>query len=339
MAFDGVRMMTNTPRAEQWRASKPLQNEEQIAFPRDGNIAFQGSAPSDIEAIIAFAQSWLILTRDDLWLVNGQGPDVNGREFFQSPYRIPSDGGARVGGWTSVCVFGKGAIFQLSDDQLYLWNGGAPAPVGLEIQDTLAEFPNVVAACHVTRQQSVALALQNDAGTDGCIVVWDQQSGQWFRDDVGVVTSMCEHDGKLAYIQAGVVYLEDDDYGTGAAVQITVQTGNIAKTGAAGASGFQRALLVGVFQDECTAELRIKYQNDTSFTSLGVRTLNTANGFTAGAPFELEWAPTRDDGSRYELELVVTSTATDTKMAWLNALEVHYDVDDGPTRIGDARRR
>ncbi len=237
-----------------------------------------------------------------------------------------------------MCVFGKGVLFQLEDDQLYLWAGGPPTPVGLEIQDTLEEFPNVVAACHVARQQAVALALQSDDGTDGCIVIWDQQSGQWFRDDVGAVTSLCEHDGKLAYIQDGVVYLEDDDYGTGAAVPITVQTGNVAKTGAAGASGFQRALLVGVFQGNCTAELRIKYQNESTFSSLGIRTLNTAAGFAAGSPFELEWNPTRDDGSRYELELEVTGT-TGTKLAWLNALEVHYDVDDGPTRIGDARRR
>jgi hypothetical protein len=339
MAFDGTRMMTNTPRSEHWRASKPLQTEEQIAFPRDGSLAFQGALPSDIEAIVPYSQSWFMATRRDLWMVNGAGPDINGRDGFQSPYRIPSDGGMRADGWVSVCVFGKGVLFQLEDDQLYLWAGGPPTPVGLEIQDTLEEFPNVVAACHVARQQAVALALQSDDGTDGCIVIWDQQSGQWFRDDVGAVTAMAEHDGKLAYIQGGVVYLEDDDYGTGTAVPITIQTGNVAKTGAAGASGFQRALLVGVFQDECTAELRIKYQNDTSFTSLGVKTLNTANGFAAGAPFELEWAPTRDDGSRYELELVVTSSAANTKLAWLNALEVHYDIDDGPTRIGDARRR
>jgi hypothetical protein len=339
MAFDGSRMMTNTPRAEHWRASKPLQNEEQLAFAREGVLAFQGSLPSDIEAIIPFAQSWLLVTGDDLWLINGAGPNINGEGEFQAPYRIPGDGGMRTGGWVSVVVFGKGVMFQLEDDQLYLWNGGAPTPVGIEIQDTMAEFPNVVAACHVSKQQAVALALQNDAGDDGCIVIWDQQSGQWFRDDVGVVDALCEHDGRLAYLQGGVVYLEDEDYGEGPAVTVTLSTGNVAKTGAAGASGFQRALLVGVFQGSCTAELRIKYQNDSTFTSLGVRTLNTANGFAVGAPFELEWNPTRDDGSRYELELEVTSTAEDTKLAWLNALEVHYDVDDGPTRIGDARRR
>ena len=338
MAYDGTRMITNTPREAQFRFSKPIQTEEQIVFPRDGIIAFQGAVSSDIEGMVPYAQSWLVLTRNDLWAINGAGPDINGIGSFQAPYQVPSDGGLRQGGWVSICVFAKGVLFQLEDDQLYLWSGGAPTAVGLEIQDTLEEFPNVVAACHVSRQQAVAMALQNDAGDDGCIVIWDQQSGQWFRDDVGAVTSLCEHDGKLAYIQGGVVYLEDDDYGTGAAVPITVQTGNVAKTGAAGASGFQRALLVGVFQGNCTAELRIKYQNDSAFSSLGVRTLNTAAGFAAGSPFELEWNPTRDDGSRYELELEVTGT-TGTKLAWLNALEVHYDVDDGPTRIGDARRR
>ncbi len=338
MAYDGTRMMTNTPREAQFRVSKPLQTEEEIAFPRDGVLAFQGAVSSDIEGIVPYGQSWLILTRNDLWAVNGAGPDINGLGAFQAPYQVPSDGGLRAGGWVSLCVFSKGVLFQLEDDQLYLWSGGAPQPVGLEIQDTLEEFPNVVAACHVSRQQVVALALQNDDGDDGCIVVWDLQSGQWFRDDVGVVTSLCEHDGKLAFIKTGVVYLEDDDYGTGTAVPITVQTGNVAKTGAAGASGFQRALLVGVFQGACTAELRIKYQNDVSFTSLGVQTLS-ASDYSAGEPFELEWAPTRDDGSRYELELVVTSSSANTKLAWLNALEVHYDVDNGPTRIGDARRR
>jgi hypothetical protein len=339
MAFDGTRMMTNTPRSEHWRASKPLATEEQVTFAREGVLAFQGSTPSDIEAIVAYAQSWLLITRRDMWALNGGGPNVNGIPEFQTAYRIPSDGGMRAGGWVSVCVFGKGVLFQLEDDQLYLWAGGQPKPVGLEIQDTLEEFPNVVATCHIARQQAVALALQNDAGDDGCIVIWDQQRGHWYRDDVGVVTSMAEHDGRLAYIQGGVVYLEDDDYGEGTAVPLTISTGNVAKTGAAGASGIQLIHLVGVFQDECTAEMRIKYTDDVSFTSLGVQTLNTASGYSTGEPFDLEWQPPRDDGSRYELELVVTSSATDTKLAWLNAIEVHYDIDDGPTRVGDARRR
>lgn len=339
MGFDGTRMIVNAEKSEQFKASKPLQVGEEIAFARDGTLAFQGSLSSDIEAIITFAQSWLFVTRRELWSLNGQGPNINGVGEFQSPYRVPSDGGMREGGWTSVCVLGKGVLFQLEDDQFYLWNGGAPEPVGLEIQDTLEEFPNVVAACHVTSQQAVALALQNDDGDDGCIVVWDQQSGQWFRDDVGAVTSMCEHDGKLAFIRAGVVYLEDDDYGSGVAVPLTLATGNVAKNGVAGASGIQLIHLVGVFQDECTAEMRIKYHDESTFTSLGVQTLDTASGYAVDSPFDLEWQPPRDDGSRYELELVVTSSAQNTRMAWLNAIEVHYDIDNGPTRVGDARRR
>ncbi len=339
MAFDGQRMMTNAPRSEHWRASKPLQTEEQVAFAREGVLAFQGSLPSDIEAIIPYSQSWLMITSRDLWSVNGQGPNIDGAGEFQPAYRIPSDGGMRPGGWVSVVEFGKGVMFQLIDDQLYLWAGGAPKAVGLEIQDTMLEFPNVVAACHVSRQQSVALALVNDAGDDGCIAIWDQQAGHWYRDDVGVVTAMCEHDGKLAFIQDGVVYLEDDDYGEGPAVPLTISTGNVAKTGAAGASGIQLVHLNGVFLDECTLEMRIKYTDDVNFTSLGVETVNVAAGYVAGAPFDLEWQPPRDDGSRYELELVMTSSAADTKLAWLNAIEVHYDIDDGPTRVGDARRR
>jgi hypothetical protein len=323
-----------------WNISKPLQPDETVSYAQNGTLAFEGRVQrGELEQAMGFAQSWLLATQRELWLLNGSGPDIRGIGEFQRQYRIPSDGGMRADGWRSVVEFGKGVMFQLEDDQLYLWAGGAPKPVGLEIQDTMLEFPNVMAACHVKGQQCVALALQNDAGDDGVIALWDQVTDQWFIDDVGVVDALAEHDGRLAYLQGGVVYLEDSDYGSGTAVPLTVDTGNVARTGSAGAGGVERMLATGVYQGDCTAELLIKYTDDQSFTSLGTQDLLAADGYSAGDPFDLEWAPNRDDVSRFELRLSITSTASNTKQAWCNAIEVHYTEDDGPKRMGDARRR
>lgn len=333
-------MTSGLPRRNRWNVSKQLQPAETIGFAQNGVLNFEGRVQrGELQQALGFAQSWLLITDKELWALNGVGPDLRGVGEFQRQYRIPSDGGMRSDGWRSVVEFGQGVLFQLEDDQLYLWAGGAPKPCGLEIQDTMAEFPNVVAACHVKGQQCVALALQNDAGSDGCIVLWDQQTGQWFRDDVGAVDSLAEHDGRLAYLQDGVVYLEDEDYGSGTAVPLTLATGNVAKSGVSGAGGCERMVATGVYQGDCTVEMRIKYTDDQSFTSLGSQSLLAADGYTAGDPFDLEWAPNRDDVSRFELELLVTSTATNTKQAWCNAIEVHYDIDNGPKRMGDARRR
>ncbi len=333
-------MTSGLPRREKWNISKPIQPEESVCFAQNGALAFEGRVQrGQLEQALGFAQSWLLMTDKELWSLNGSGPDQRGSGEFQRQYRIPSDGGMRADGWRSVVEFGQGIMFQLADDQLYLWAGGAPKPVGLEIQDTMLEFPNVVAACHIKGQQCVALALQNDAGSDGCIVLWEQTHGQWFRDDVGAVDALAEHEGLLAYLQAGVVYLEDADYGTGTAVPLTLQTGNVAKSGVAGAGGVERMVATGVYQGDCTLELLIKYTDDQTFTSLGTQSLLAADGYSAGDPFDLEWAPNRDDVSRFELELLVTSTASNTKQAWCNAIEVHYSIDDGPKRMGDSRRR
>jgi hypothetical protein len=161
MAYGSDRMfVAGLPFSDQWQCSKPLQPSEQIAFAQDGVLAFSGRIRGEIRAVICAAQSTLFITGRELWLLNGGGPSLTGQGEFQAAYRIPSDGGMREDGWRSVVEFGNGYMYQLEDEQLYLWSGGQPAPVGLEIQDTLEEFPNVVAACHVTGQQCVALALQ-----------------------------------------------------------------------------------------------------------------------------------------------------------------------------------
>jgi hypothetical protein len=333
-------MASGLPHRNEWNVSKPLQPAETVCWAQNGTLAFEGRVQrGDLEQALGFAQSWLLVTQRELWALNGAGPDIRGSGEFQRQYRIPSDGGMRDGGWKSVVEFGMGVAFQLDDDQLYVWAGGTPKPVGLEIQDTMLQFPNVVAACHIKGQQCVAFALQNDAGDDGVIALWDQTNGQWFIDDVGAVDSLAEHDGRLAYLQGGVVYLEDADYGTGTAVPLTVATGNVAKTGSAGAGGVERMVATGVYQGDCALELLIKYTDDQTFTSLGSQSLLAADGYAAGDPFDLEWAPNRDDVSRFELELLVTSSASGTKQAWCNAIEVHYTADDGPKRMGDARRR
>jgi hypothetical protein len=333
-------MCSGQPAPERWQISRPLQPAQTVAWAQNGVIAFEGRAQrGEIEMALGAAQTWMLATKRELLLLNGSGPDNQGKGEFQKSYRIPSDGGMRADGWSSAVEFGQGVMYQLEDDQLYLWAGGAPQPVGLEIQDTMLDFPNVVAACHITGQQCVALALQNDAGDDGCIALWDQQTKQWYRDDVGAVAALAEYQGRLAYLQDGVVYLEDADYGTGTAPDLILQTGNCAKTGAAGASGVERILLTGVYQGDFEAELAIKYTDDTTYTSLGsVSFTASGDGYAAGDPFDQEWMPTRDDTSRFELQLTISGT-TNSKLAWLNAIEVHYDPDDGPKRLGDARRR
>ncbi len=340
MAYGNDRMfVAGLPQADRWQVSKPLQPAEQIAFAQDGVLAFSGRVRGDIEAVLCSSQSTLFITRKELWLMNGSGPNLNGQGEFQAAYRVPSDGGMQRNGWRSVVEFGQGTMFQLADDQLYLWNGGVPVAVGLEIQDTMLEFPVVVAACHIVGQQSIALALQTEDGTGGCIVLWDQQTKQWFRDDVGAVSSLAEYDGRLAYVKAGVVYLEDEDYGTGTAVELSLKTGNVAKSGVAGAGGCQRILATGAWRGDCTFELRISYDDQQTFDTLGTQSLLAADGYSLGDPIDLEWAPNRDDVSRFALELVVSSASANTQLAWLVALEAHYEADDGPKRLGDSRRR
>ncbi len=77
---------------------------------------------------------------------------------------------------------------------------------------------------YVPSRHSVAFSCQNTLGTLGGILRYDLDAKAWFFDDVGAVAALAEYQGRLAYVQAGVVYVQDELPGTGTAVEYSLKT-------------------------------------------------------------------------------------------------------------------
>lgn len=332
-------IVAGQPRQDRWTVTRPLQPAEPAAFAEDGVLAFSGRVRGEIEAVVAQGQNFLVFTRREVWAIGGVGPDVNGKGEFFPPQRLLVDGGMRAGGWRSICEAQEGTFFQLDDSKIYVLTGGQMTWIGHQVQDILDTYPVVVAAVHLTRQQAIAFAVQTVAGDAGTLLLYDLRRQIWLEDAVGVVTALAEWEGRLVYIQAGIVYLEDLTNGSGTFVPVTVRTGSIDKFGVLGAGAVERVLVLGVYQGDCSIELQISYDDGRTWVTAGTQAVTASAGYAVDAPVELEFTPAIADTGRVALQLLVTSAVSNSAGVWLSAIEVHHDKDDGPVRLGDARRR
>ncbi len=336
---NGRIIVAGQPQRDRWEVSKPLQPSEPAAMAPPGIIAFSGRIRGDIEAVVAQGQSYLLFTRREVWVLSGSGPDLNGQGSFFPEQRLLVEGGMRVGGWRSIAETSQGTFFQLDDAKLYVLGGSSGVHwIGHDVQDTMDLYPVIVAAQHVAHQQMVAFALQNEAGDAGTLLLYDLRRQVWLEDPVGVVDSLAEYQGRIAYVQGGLVYLEDDAAGAGAVPSVLAETGSIPMASVLGAGGIERVLVLGIYQDDCTIELLASYDDGKTFVSCGVKVVTASAGFGVNQPVELEWMPAQSETGRIALR-VVMSGAADSLACYLNAIEVHYQADEGPTRLGDARRR
>lgn len=331
-------IVAGQPQRDRWEVSQSLFPAETAFFAPPGLAAYGGRIRGDIEAVVAQGQNYLLFTRREVWVLSGSGPDLNGQGAFFPEQRLLIEGGMRAGGWRSIAETSIGTFFQLDDSKLYVLGGQGVEWIGHDVQDTMDLYPVIVAACHVAHQQVVAFALQNEAGDAGTLLLYDLRRKVWLEDPIGVVDALAEYQGRLALIQAGIVLLEDAAPGSGAAVTVTVQTGSIALASTLGAGGVERVMVLGIYQDDCTVELLASYDDGRSFVSCGIEQVTAAAGFVGDQPVELEFMPARSETGRIALRAVMTPSA-DSAGCYLNALEVHYQSDDGPTRLGDARRR
>lgn len=197
-----------------YQFSKLLRPEEPANFPAPGRVAYRGRVHESITAAVWDDSRWVIFTKRRPYQITGEGPNATGGgEFFAARGIDDAPGGALD--WKGVLRTPKGILFQLRADALYALQGSAISWVGERIQQTLASFPVIKACCYIREQQLAVYACQNTGGSDGVLLVYDLEHDNWFVDDVGAVSAVAEYDGRIAFVQAGVVYLQDEAPGTG----------------------------------------------------------------------------------------------------------------------------
>lgn len=325
------------PRRNQIQHSKTLAPGEPAEFTTAGVVSFIGQVRGDIIGIAVLGDSVVVWTRREIWFVSGAGPNrANQGEFFAAT-RISAAGGLVEQGWRSICESDIGIFFQLSGDKIYLiTKSGAMEWIGREAQDYLDQFPVVTCAVHSISKHSVLFGLTNTGGSTGGILRYDLENKTWFFDNVGAVTAMAEYGTQIAYVQGGVVFLQDALPGSGTFVSYLVQSNMFQGFQQLGWGAINKIGFLGTFKGDCTVEAFISYDGVT-FITMGSFALTTAE-YTVGQRIVRLWDPKIQKIDQFAVKYVVTGTSG-SEGVWLHSHAL--DVDRAPelSRQGAAHNR
>jgi hypothetical protein len=322
------------PNAEQWQFSKLLFPSEPVEFASLGRLGFFGRSNKDITAVGAFETVGITWTSDEISIIPGSGPDHSGLGEFDSALIVPSPGGCRD--WRSLVNAPPGFFFQMTEEKLMLLargqqGGGEVTWAGQPIRQTLALFPVITGAVHIRTQMIVAFSCTNLGGSAGRLLIYDLRRGVWYVDTVGPVTAVSELNGRLAYIQGGLVFLQDAAAGSGTFPGAVVQTGFQAVTKRLGWGHIYKIGLLGTDLGACSVQCLIDVDD-----GIGLRDLGTETFTGAGLTFERFWSlPTAaQKAARFSVRFVVTSLASGTLAVSLKAWAAEVQGSPNMVRVG-----
>lgn len=324
----------------------------QLPFPRepmegadfDGDFAYQARLPEKVTGVAAFGDSYVAFTAEGIYEIPGAGPQRNGTGEFFTPRSLYSDGGCID--WRSIVSTSFGIMFQMAADKIYLIGpGGDISFVGKRVRDTLKSFPIVRGAILCTETQRVAFAVvdSDTAPTDGGLLIYDLVHDAWSFDNVGVVSSLVEYDGRIAYIQAGLVYLEQTDVAVaGAALPtMSVRTGSFRPFSALGRGDIIQIGLLGTYLGDCTVNGYISYDDGKTWTPLDAGISVTAAAWTnaltgaaiaSGDPITILFTPNVRSVDRFALRFDVTNAASNTGGIRLHVVSFEVEAQSGTVR-------
>lgn len=327
------RIVANHPRRARFVTSKLVVPSEPAEFAAEGFIAFSGQVTGDIEGIVVLGDSIILFTRREIWEVSGSGPGRNGVGEYFAARRISNAGGLVEDGWKSLCETDEGVFFQRDTTQLcMLSKAGAVEWIGEAIEDYLDLYPRIEAAVYIPSKHSVAFACVATDGLTGGILRYDLKHKAWFFDNVGACTAMAVHDGRIAYIQAGIVYLQDEEPGVGSGIAYSLKTNLFQGFQTLGFGQLNRVGALLTYQGPCTITLRLSPDGvdyTTSPNPIATWTLTDA-AYDPGDRIQLLKDPPQQMMDSFSLLFDITPTSS-SQGVWVHAIAV--DVDGSPEMV------
>jgi hypothetical protein len=296
-------------------------------------FAYQARVEGRITGIAAIDDTIVVGTRDELFVIGGEGPNYVGLGEFTPPARLPSETGIYDNRATVLCS--EGLWFQGDLDKLYLIprGGGAPTFEGKPAQDRLGTGISGAASTEGD-VPVVVFAVENVAR----LIVRDLVSKQWFEDSIPepAARSLIEHQGLFYFVDDdGDVWGQGGFTDNGAAVVLTVTTGTLAPFGLNGWGRLAGIVTLGERLSDATLQVEISYDEGVNYTTLGTQTIT---GLTTGAPVRAEFVPAIQRGDRYKLRFTMTPTDGGAGIA-LNGFTLYVRASDsGPPRLESGRR-
>jgi hypothetical protein len=296
------------PEEHSW--SKLLFPSEPVEWARSGRLGFTARANQSVTAVGAFEASTIVWTASEISQVFGRGPEHSGTGEFDDPLPVAAPGGCSNP--FSLVSTPLGFFYQMAADKLMLLGrgqGGGAGGVewaGQPVRQTLAAFPVITGAVHVRSQMLVAFSCNNTAGTDGRILIFDLRRQQWFIDNVSApVSAVSEYQGRLAYLSAGVVFLQDVAAGSGAMPTQRYGSGMMKITKRLGWGHIYQVGIIGTVLSACKLECFIDYDDGVGPQSLGSITFAGTEGAV-----EQFWSLGQQKTARFSVTFVVSSASS-----------------------------
>jgi hypothetical protein len=284
---------------------------ETLAF--SSEPGFRAFVDGDVTAVGSLDGQPVAFTADAIYRFPFSFPDDQGKDGeLGPPVRIPSEGGC--GNEFSLLETSIGLFYQARDTKLMILPRGGTAPVwiGQLVQDSLADFPNIVGTAYVDEDHCALFCCQNAAGTASIILVYDLKIGQWYRDEFAsaqVIKASVDYLGRLAYIDTATVRLQSSSLTPSTFIPYNAMSGSLAPFYSHGGHGsFIQTTINGEFRGNATLQCRISYDDGVTFTTLATKTFATPT-FAVGQSFTVQWYPRVRKGSTFVLDFPVTALA------------------------------
>jgi hypothetical protein len=297
------------PDRSQWQQTKR-------AFPLEpmnssNNLGFFGSVRGRVTGVASQDDVDYIFTRNEIFVVAGSGPNDNGSGEFDSPRLLPGDAVGCIR-WQSIVATQEGVWFLAHPSRLMLIprGGGAPQWASQPIRDTLDAFPLVTAAVVVSRDNMVCWCVQNTQGTEGRIIARDSRTGDWMVDELdefsgAPIQAACEHQGRLAVVSGGAVYLQDNAFPGASFVEYEIALGALAPTGTEGWCRLVSVTATGELRGDCTLDARIAYDDQDGADEVAMGEAPFELVGDSGDTVSVQWWPARRKGARFFLRFPV----------------------------------
>jgi hypothetical protein len=295
------------------RTAEVQESKEQ---PIDQGAAFSNLSsffvrcPDPVAGVVSLDGVRLVMSRSDIYAIAGEGPADDGSGALPPPVALGSPSGLRD--WRSLLVAPDGVWAQFDDSKLYRIPraGGAPEWLGIDVQDTLTSFPDIVGAARCRQDDTIVFACQNSGGTSGRMVARSLRTGLWTEDSPPLETSqgieaLSAYGDRVAYVSGGVVYAQSESGFTDGASSVIVtewQTEPIYPFELGGNGHIHDIQVTGEFRSAGTLALRVSYDDGVSFESHDSFALTG----TAGDTIKRRWSIRRSDIQSIVAEFIYT---------------------------------
>lgn len=311
------------PDSELIQESRSLLPYEQANW--SDSIGFFRATRGRILAVARLDERRIVWTEPEIFELDGEGVDDNGNGTIGAPRRLPSDcglyapPGAPETAWQSIVECQLGIFFRGTETLIYLLprGGVTPVAIGIDMQDRLAAFPNVVAAVYVQADQTVRYVCNNSGNTDSVSLIYDLEQQTWITEGPygAATTSACAYQGRMTTLRGNVVQQQRAG-NTPAALIPNAWRGGLIHGGGLGAQiRVLNAQFFGEYRGDCalrciftfddlstetlTAEVNAQALtpfNNASGGASGGAIINTGNyAFTpalvAGSPYSFKFHP------------------------------------------------